>query len=167
MSTLVALLVAVAAISWGVLRVAEDQGAALPPLVWTAPAGVAVLAVVVLVTAVALRRRLGNGRPPDPLGMARMAVLGKASAHVGPIVGGLYAGYLVILLPDLDIESRNERAVLCGVALLAAVLLTGAGLLLERTCRVRGGGRRSRHTPPTPPSATLRTDTPDDTPTHP
>lgn len=141
MSTLVALLVGVAALTWGVLRVAETQGSALPPLAWTAPAGVALLAVVVGVTAVALRRRLGSGRPPDPLGMARMAVLGKASAHVGPIVGGLYAGYLVLLLPDLEIESRQDRAVLCGVALLAAVLLTVAGLLLERTCRVRGAGQ--------------------------
>ena len=139
-STLVALLVGTAAVTWGALHIAETLGSALPQLAWTAPAGVAVLAVVVLVTAVALRRRLGRGRPPDPLGMARMAVLGKASAHVGPIVGGLYAGYLVVLLPDLEIESRNERAVLCGVALLAAVLLAGAGLLLERTCRVRGGG---------------------------
>ncbi|MCY7372354.1 MAG: DUF3180 domain-containing protein [Spirochaetaceae bacterium] len=138
-STLVALLLGVAALTWGVLRVVETQGAALPPLTWTAPAGVALLAVVVLVTAVALRRRLASGRPPDPLGMARMAVLGKASAHVGPIVGGLYAGYLVVLLPDLEIESRREGAVLCGVALLAAVLLTAAGLLLERACRVRGG----------------------------
>lgn len=146
-STLAALLVGVAALTWGVLRVAETQGAALPPLAWTAPAGVALLAVAVGLTAVALRRRLGSGRPPDPLGMARMAVLGKAGAHVGPIVGGLYAGYLVVLLPDLEIESRQERAVLCLIALLAAVLLTTAGLLLERTCRVRGGGQGTLEPP--------------------
>jgi len=157
-----ALLVGVAALTWGALLIAETRGAVLPPLAWTAPAGVALLAVVVLVTAVALRRRLSSGRPPEPLGMARMAVLGKASAHVGPIVGGLYAGYLVLLLPDLGIESRSERAVLCGVALLSAVLLTVAGLLLERTCRVRGGRQPGQ----TSPSATLRPDTPDDTPTH-
>jgi hypothetical protein len=71
--------------------------------------------------------------------MARMAVLGKASSHVGPLVGGLYVGYLLLLLPALDIDSRRERALLCLVALAAAILLTAAGLLLERTCRVRGG----------------------------
>ena len=68
--------------------------------------------------------------------MARMAVLGKASAHVGPLVGGLYGGYLLVLLPGLEIDARRERAILCLVALLAAVGLSLAGLLLERTCRV-------------------------------
>lgn len=139
-TTLVALLIGVAAVSWGFLRAVETRGTGLPPLAWTAPAGVALLAVVVLVTALALRSRLRGDRPPNPLGTARMAVLGKASAHVGPIVGGLYAGYLVLLLPGLEIGSRRDRALVSGVALLAAVLLSAAGLLLERTCRVPGGG---------------------------
>ena len=137
--SLVALLVATAALSWGVLRIADTRGVSLPAVTWTGPAFVAVLAVVVLVAALALRSRLAGDRPPNPLGTARMAVLGKASAHVGPIVGGIYGGYLLILLPGLDIESRRDRAVLCALALAAAALLTAAGLLLERTCRVRGG----------------------------
>ena len=136
--TLVALLLGVAAVSWGVLRVAETRGATLPTLAWTAPAGVALLAVVVAVTALALRSRLGSGRPPNPLGTARMAVLGKASAHVGPIVGGLYLGYLVLLSPRLDVSDRRDRALASALALVGAVLLSGAGLLLERTCRVKG-----------------------------
>ena len=139
-TTLVALLVGVAAVAWGVLRVADSQGAPLPALAWTAPAGIGVLTVAVSVTALALRSRLRGGRPPNPLGIARMAVLGKASAHVGPVVGGLYLGYLVLLLPGLDVVDRRDRAVLCAVALLAAVLLSAAGLLLERMCRVRGPG---------------------------
>ena len=151
-STLLALLVGVAALSWGVLRVAERRAVSLPSLTWTAPAGVALLAVVVLVSAVALRRRLRGDRRPDPLGTARMAVLGKASAHVGPIVGGLYAGYLVLLLPGLEIESRRDRAVTCAVALLAAVLLSAAGLFLERTCRIRGGGGAVPLDPPEAPA---------------
>jgi len=147
-TTLLALLVGVAAVSWGALRIAETRAVSLPALTWTAPAGVALLAVVVTVSAVALRRRLRGDRPPNPLGTARMAVLGKASAHVGPIVGGLYAGYLVLLLPALEVESRRDRAVLCAVALLAAVLLTAAGLFLERTCRVRGSGGQDPLDPP-------------------
>ena len=135
--------------AWGVLRIAETRGAALPPLAWTAPAFVVLVAVAVLVAAIALRRRLGGDRPPNPLGMARMAVLGKASAHVGPLVGGLYGGYLLVLLPALDIDSKRDRALLCLVALGAAVGLTAAGLLLERTCRVRGGDSD----PPPAPSA--------------
>ena len=138
-SSLVALLLGVTALAWGALRIAESRGSALPELTWTAPTGVAILAVVVVVATVALRSRLRGDRPPNPLGVARMAVLGKASAHVGPIVGGCYLGYLLVLLPGLEITSRQERAVISGVALVAAVLLTCAGLWLERTCRVRGG----------------------------
>jgi hypothetical protein len=135
--TLVALLVCVGAVSWGVLAVMSDRGTTLPPLTWTAPAGVALLAVVVLVTALGLRSRLDRPeKRPHPLSMARMAVLGKASAHVGPVVGGLYGGYLLVLLPGLEIDARRERAILCLVALAASVGLSLAGLLLERTCRV-------------------------------
>jgi hypothetical protein len=134
---LVALLVGVAAVAWGALQISVNRGTTLPPLTWTAPAGVAALAVVVLVTALGLRSRLDRPeKRPHPLSMARMAVLGKASAHVGPIVGGLYAGYLLVLLPGLEIDSRRDRAILCTVALLAAALLTVAGLLLEKSCRV-------------------------------
>ena len=146
--SLVALLVAVAAVAWGALTVTADRGASLPPLTWTAPAGVAGLAVVILVVAFALRARLARpDKRPHPLSMARMAVLGKASAHVGPIVCGLYTGYLIYLLPTLDIDARRDRALLCTVAGLFAVGLTVAGLLLERTCRVRG---RDDEPPPAP-----------------
>ena len=125
------------AVAWGVLAVMSDRGTTLPPLTWTAPSGVALLAVVVLVTALGLRSRLDQpAKRPHPLSMARMAVLGKASAHVGPVVGGLYGGYLLLLLPGLEIDARRERAVLCLVALLASIGLSLAGLLLERTCRV-------------------------------
>lgn len=145
--TLVALLLGVAAVGWGVLRLVEVRGGTTPDLTWFAPTGIAVTAVVVLVSALALRRRLHGDRPPNPLGTARMAVLGKASAHVGPIVGGLYLGYFVLLLPDLDVMSRRDRALLCAAALAASVLLSAAGLFLERTCRVRGGDEEPPEAP--------------------
>jgi hypothetical protein len=135
---LVALLLGVAAVSWGVLRLAENRGLSTPDVTWTAPAFVAILAAAVLTVAVALRRRISGARRPNPLGMARMAVLGKASAHVGPIVAGLYLGYLLLLLPGLDVVSRRDRALVSTVTVLLALLLSAAGLLLERTCRVTG-----------------------------
>jgi hypothetical protein len=136
--TLVAIFAAVTAVVWGVLRLVEDRGGVLPPLSWSAPAGLLALGVVVLVTALGLRSRLRrDDKRPHPLSMVQMAVLGKASAHVGPIIGGLYGGYALVLLPTLDIGDRRERAVLAGAAVLASLLLTAAGLFLERTCRVR------------------------------
>lgn len=147
--TLVAILLGVAAVAWGALRIAESRGTGPLALTWTAPAGIALLAAVVLVSAVALRNRLRAERPPDPLGTARMAVLGKASAHVGPIVGGFYVGYLVLLLPGLDVPDRRERAVICLVAVIASVVLSAAGLLLERICRVRGDDDQPPEAPAT------------------
>lgn len=138
-STLVALLAVVTALVWGMLRVADQRGTSLPDLDWLAPVGITVLAVAVLVCWVAVRSRLRSDRLPNPLGVARMAVLGKASAHVGPIVGGFYLGYLLVLLPGAEAASRRDRAVIAVVALAAAALLTVAGLLLERACRIRGG----------------------------
>lgn len=147
LGTLVALLVALGAVSWGALRLVEERGGTTPNLTWTAPTGIAVTALVVLVATLALRRRLRGDGPPNPLGAARMAVLGKASAHVGPIVGGLYLGYLLLLLPDLEVTSRRDRAAVSAAALLAAVLLSAAGLFLERTCRVKGGDEEPPEAP--------------------
>jgi hypothetical protein len=140
--TLLALFAVIAAISWGALRLIEDRGGVLPPLSWSAPAGVLLLAVVVLVTALALRSRLKrDDKRPHPLSMVQMAVLGKASAHVGPIIGGLYGGYALLLLPTLDIGDRGNRALIAGGAVLASLALTVAGLLLERSCLVRDSDR--------------------------
>jgi hypothetical protein len=150
-ASLVAIFIAVGAVAWGALRLVEDRGGLLPPLSWSAPAGLVALAVVVLATALGLRSRLRRDeKRPHPLSMARMAVLGKASSHVGPIVGGLYGGYALVLLPTLDIGDRRDRAVLAGAAVLASLLLTAAGLLLERTCRVRGN--RDDDQPPGAPA---------------
>ncbi|MGZ4616583.1 MAG: DUF3180 domain-containing protein, partial [Actinomycetes bacterium] len=124
--------------------------AVLPPLPWAAPLGIAALGLIVAVSALALRRRLRGSpgtKPPHPLGVARMAVLGKAASHVGPILAGIYAGYALLLLPDMDISGRRDRAIIAGAAALAGMLLTGAGLLLERTCRV-GPSRDDEGPPP-------------------
>ena len=140
-ATLVALFAVLTALSWGALRVLEEHGRSLPRLSWTAPAGILALGVVVLATALGLRARMRReDKRPHPLSVAQMAVLGKASAHVGPIIGGLYAGYALLLLPTLDISDRRDRAVVSAAAVVASLVLTAAGLFLERSCRVRGNG---------------------------
>jgi hypothetical protein len=139
-STLAALLVGAAAVSWAALRVAENRGTVLPTLPWSGPLGLAFLAVAVLLSALALRRRMQGthgAKPPHPLGVARMAVLGKASSHVGALLGGGYAGLVLLALPGLDVTARRDRALVAATAVVAALVLIGAGLLLERICRVR------------------------------
>ncbi len=141
-TSLVAIFIGMTSATWGLLDLIENRGGVLPPIGGAAPAGLFAIALVVLIAALSVRSRLRSDdvrRRPHPLAMARMAVLGKASAHLGPIVGGIYAGYALVLLPDLDIGNRRDRAVIALLAVLAAALLTVAGLLLERFCRVRGG----------------------------
>lgn len=139
LGTLATVFFVVAALCWGVLRVLDSRGAALPPQPWTVPALLAVLAATVAISTVALRRRLagrGGARPVDPLGAARMAVLGKAAAHAGAALAGAYAGYLLLLLGDLIVDVRRERAIVAGVSTVVALLLAAAGLWLERSCQI-------------------------------
>jgi hypothetical protein len=139
LSTLLSLFVGTAAIAWGALGAAETQGRVLPPLPVGAPGAILGLAVAVLITGVALRRRLRGkpgSKPPHPIGVARLAVLGKTSSHVGAILGGGYGGYALLLLRSLEIAARRERAVIAAVAVVAAGFLVAAGLFLEQSCRV-------------------------------
>lgn len=69
-------------------------------------------------------------------------VLGRASALVGALVGGGYLGYALTWIGD-PAELADERLVRSLVAAGCAVLAMVAGILLERACRVRGGGDRS------------------------
>lgn len=139
-SALLALFVGAAAVVWGGVRVAEGRGVVLPPLPVTAALPMAVLGAAVLVAALAIRRRLRGAlgtKPPDPIAVARLAVLAKTCSHVGAIVAGGYAGYLLGLVSSLEIPGRRDRAVVALLAVAAATLLLGAGLVLERVCRVR------------------------------
>lgn len=137
--SLVAFFVGVAAITWGALRIAESRGSVLPQLPWAAPASIAALGIAVLLSAVALRRRLAGApgsKPPHPIAVSRLAVLGKTSSHVGAVLGGMYGGYLLLLVDELHIGGRRDRAVVALVAVLASLLLVVGGLVLERACRL-------------------------------
>lgn len=75
------------------------------------------------------RRRLPDNRAVNRL------VLARASALVGALAAGGYAGYAVTWLGDAS-ELADERLLRCGVAAVGGVLMVLASLLLERACRV-------------------------------
>ena len=90
---LIALLLGVAAVAWGTVEIVVNRGGTSPVITWFAPIELGLLGVVVVVIALGLRSRLRRPeRRPHPLSMVRLAALGKASAHAGPVVGGLYLG---------------------------------------------------------------------------
>lgn len=74
-------------------------------------------------------RRLPGNRSVNRL------VLARASALVGALAAGGYAGYGVTWLGDAS-EMVGERLLRCGVAAAGGLLMMVASLLLERACRV-------------------------------
>lgn len=141
-----------------------EQFRELPGVPRTAPLALAVVGGLLLVVTLSLRSRLRQReaaarafeahpegvppqtvpRPVDPFVAARSVALAKASSHVGALVGGWYAGYAVYLLPTVEVDARRERALLCGLSVLACVAIVAVALWLERVLRLpddreRGG----------------------------
>lgn len=123
----------------------------LPPLPWTAVPTLGLLALAELVTALntraRLRRRPGT-RPIDPLVVARLAVLAKASAYTAAVAGGAFGGVLVFVAPELARGVGQHDAIVSGATLGVALALAGVALFLEHTCRVPKSPERSEHDSP-------------------
>lgn len=69
----------------------------------------------------------------------KMLSLSRASLIVGAIFAGVYVGYVLSFLDDLDTPLGSARVWHSGFAAGAAFLLVVAALLLERACRLPGG----------------------------
>jgi MFS family permease len=143
LAVLIGIAVLAGAVSWGAALIYDNRTGTPPGVPWTAPLVIGFLAAVVFSVAVALRSRLAGlraGRPDarsvDPGFAARALGLAKASALVGALVAGLYAGYGIFLARHLEMDDRRDRAFVCLFAVVAAVLLAAAGLWLERVLRV-------------------------------
>jgi len=101
----------------------------------------ALLAIAELYLALMTRARLAGRhgtRPINPLVVARLVALAKASSIVGAVAAGGYAGYLGwVARIDSVAANRDTRTAAFGVAF-GLVLVAGA-LFLERVCRVPTG----------------------------
>ena len=149
---LVTLAVAIAFAAWLVVRAAYGS---LPPFSWWLPVPLGVLAVAEALGARTLGTRLSAeregrrspgrspataARPVEPMLVARLAVLAQASAWVGAVVTGLWAGVLLHTVPALGrLGAASGDTVTAVVGILVAAGLTGAALWLEQVCRVPPG----------------------------
>ncbi|KUN78771.1 DUF3180 domain-containing protein [Streptomyces griseoruber] len=129
-------------LSWAGARLWNSIGT-LPSVPLAAPIVLALIAVVLLSTALSLRARLKaqrERRPEakgvDPLMAARAVVFGQASALVAALVAGMYGGTGVFLLESLDIPARRDQAIYAGFSVLAGIAVIAAALFLERVCRL-------------------------------
>jgi hypothetical protein len=139
---LVGVFVVAGVLSWAGARLWNSIGT-LPSVPLAAPIVLALIAVVLLATAVSLRARLRaqrERRPEakgvDPLMAARAVVFGQASALVAALVAGMYGGTGVFLLEFLDIPTRRDQAIYAGFSVLAGIAVIAAALFLERVCKL-------------------------------
>ena len=151
---LVVLAMGLAVASWLLVRAWYGE---LPPLDWWQPLPLGVLGVAEALGARTLRTRLealresraGRGpnaadgpaaavvRPVEPMLVARLAVLAQASAYVGAVFAGLWAGLLAHAGPALGrLQAASGDSVTALVGIVCAGGLVAAALWLESACRV-------------------------------
>ena len=139
---LVGVFVVAGVLSWAGARLWNAIGT-LPSVPLAAPIVLAIIAVILLSTALSIRSRLKAQRERDPeakgvdpLMAARAVVFGQASALVAALVAGMYGGTGVVLLESLDIPARRDQAIYAGFSVVAAIGVIAAALFLERVCRL-------------------------------
>jgi hypothetical protein len=112
----------------------------IPDITWLAGLTMAGLAVVEAIAARSTKAKVEQ-RPRagqlNPLLVARLAVLAKASSLAGSIFAGAYGGIAAWALAERDrltVAAQNLAPAIAGVV--GALALVAAALLLERACRV-------------------------------
>ena len=104
---------------------------------WSQPVALGVVALIVAVTAWITWRQLQVRREHlEPHRAVNRLALGRASAYVGALVAGGYAGYAVSWLGlSSDLVGEQVLRALCAAGAGLAMLV--GGLVVERACRVR------------------------------
>lgn len=162
---LLVLAVGLAVASWLLVRAWYGD---LPPFDWWLPAPLAVLAVGEGLGARTLKARLAalrgargrSGapvaasrnvpvRPVEPMLVARLAVLAQASAYVGAVFTGVWAGLLAYAGPAVGRLQAAERDTLTAVVgVVVSAALVAAALWLESVCRVPSDPSSTEDEPP-------------------
>ena len=142
---LVVLFVAVAVVTVALLN---GLYSSLPPLPWSAVPTLLLIAVAELYLGLNFRARIQRKpgtRPVEPLVVARIVALAKATAWAGSGFGGVFAGFVLYAAGLLDKTAPRQDAVVAGGSLVAAIVLVGVALFCEWACRVPPGSDDENH----------------------
>ena len=111
----------------------------LPALPWTSSAAIACLAAAEGMTARSTAQRIARRRgtkPVQPLVVARLVALAKASSLVGAVLTGAWLGVFSYTFLARDrLLAADRDATVSALGVIASVLLVGAALWLEQSCR--------------------------------
>ena len=139
--------------AWLLIRSFYGQ---LPPLDWWLPAPLGVLAVAEALGARTLAARLAAlrdaragkqpaartssaapVRPVEPMLVARVAVLAQASAYVGAVFLGVWAGVLAHVGPAVGrLQAAGGDTLTAVIGVVCSAALIAAALWLESVCRI-------------------------------
>ncbi|MFI6908462.1 DUF3180 domain-containing protein [Nonomuraea sp. NPDC050394] len=133
---LVGIVVVLALLTWVLVRQVYSD---LPVIPWTAIPTVLLLAVGEAYSAWMTRARIARKpgtKPVEPLAVARLAALAKASAYVGAVFAGIFAGFSLHTMSMLTRSTPRAEFFVATGSFLAFVVLIGAALFLEHSCRI-------------------------------
>jgi hypothetical protein len=137
-SQLVSITLVVGLVSWIGWRLYLTAGHLLGPASWVSAVLIVAMAVLVVAAGLPVRRFLrGEARKTlSPIRAARTLVLAQAAALTGSAVLGWYAAQVAHALADVDLP--GYRSLLWRLLALTAssLVLTAAGMLTQRMCRV-------------------------------
>lgn len=148
-TTLVIIALITTILAWAGLRWWLSSGSALLDPGW-----LGLVVMVALMVALAIVgwpvKKVRDGTAEhhvSPLRAARALVMAQAGALTGSVLTGWYAGALLALLPDIDVDSVRSRAWLLIVHVILAVGLSVAGMVVQSWCRLlpRDDDEQSRH----------------------
>ncbi|MER5648241.1 DUF3180 domain-containing protein [Streptosporangium sp. NPDC002524] len=133
---LVGIFLVFAILTWGLLKPLYSD---LPTVPWTAIPTVLLLAIGEFYSGWMTKARIErkpDTKPVEPLAVARLAALAKASAYGGAIFGGIFAGFTLYTVELLEQEVPRRDFFITGGSLLVCVLLICSALYLEHCCKV-------------------------------
>lgn len=123
-------------ISWGVGRWWMSGGHSAPQIGWLTGGLLVAMAVVVVLTGSRMWRMRRGRTHVEPVVAARILGLAQASALTGAVMGGVYLGQTLVLLPDMNYAGRGALMLRFALAALGGLLLVVGGLLVQSWCRI-------------------------------
>jgi len=150
-STLLGTAAAFGVVSWLLLRLVYTS---LPPAPWTVLPALLIAAAAEGYLGYGLRARIlrrSGTKPADPIYVARMVALAKASSLTAAVIGGIAAGLTVAAAGALPARAAGQDVLTAATTFGGAIILAVAALYLEHCCRVPDDPDAHRYVPPPPP----------------